>query len=73
MDPNITNPGYGVLGLNAGLSSPDGKYRFGLFARNALDQFFLAGRQANNGGWTNVLNPEAVRTVGVTFDAKFGQ
>ncbi|MBW8812557.1 MAG: TonB-dependent receptor [Caulobacterales bacterium] len=68
MDPNIVNPGYGVLNLNAGLTSPDGRYRVGVFARNALDKFFLAGRQANNGGWTNVLNPEAVRTVGVSLD-----
>ncbi len=71
MDPNIVNPGYGVLSLNGGVTTPDGKYRLGAFARNALDTFFLAGRQANNGGWTNVLNPEAVRTVGVSFDAKF--
>lgn len=70
MDPNIVNPGYGVLNLNAGLTTPDGKYRMGVFARNALDKFFLAGRQANNGGWTNVLNPEAVRTLGVSFDVK---
>lgn len=73
MDPNIVNPGYGVLNLTGGVSSPDGRYRFGVFARNALDKFFLAGRQANNGGWTNVLNPEAVRTVGVSFDVKYGQ
>jgi iron complex outermembrane receptor protein len=71
MDPNIVNPGYGVLALNAGVTSPNGKYRLGVFARNALDKFFYAGRQANNGGWTNVLNPEAVRTVGVNLDVKF--
>lgn len=71
MDPNIVNPGYGVLSLNGGVTSPDGKYRLGFFARNALNTFFYAGRQANNGGWTNVLNPEAVRTVGVNMSAKF--
>lgn len=71
MDPNIVNPGYGVLNLSAGLTSPDGRYRVGVYARNALDIFFLAGRQANNGGWTNVLNPEAVRTVGLSLDLAF--
>ncbi len=71
MDPNIVNPGYGVLNVNAGVTSPDGMYRVGAFARNALDTFFLAGRQANNGGWTNVLNPESVRTIGMSIDAKF--
>ena len=58
--------------MNAGLTSPNGKYRFGVFARNALDTFFTAGRQANNGGWTNVLNPESERTVGFSLDYKFG-
>jgi iron complex outermembrane receptor protein len=71
MDPNITNPAYGVLALNGGVTTPDGRFRFGVFARNALNTFFLAGKQANNGGWTNVLNPEAVRTVGVNVTAKF--
>lgn len=71
MDPNIINPGYGVLNLNAGMTSPSGKARLGIFARNALDKFFLAGRQANNGGWTNVLNPEAVRTIGMSLDLHY--
>ena len=72
MDPNIINPGYGVLSVNGGLTSPDGRYRVGIFARNALNTFFYAGRQSNNGGWTNVLNPEAIRTIGVNLSAKFG-
>lgn len=71
MDPNITNPAYGVLNFSGGVTSPDGRYRVGMFARNALNTSFLAGRQANNGGWTNVLNPEAVRTVGVNLTARF--
>lgn len=72
MDPNIVNPGYGVLSVNGGLTSPDGRYRVGIYARNALNTFFYAGRQSNNGGWTNVLNPEAIRTIGVNLSAKFG-
>jgi iron complex outermembrane receptor protein len=71
MDPNFPVPGYGVLNLNAGIGTADGKYRLGVFARNALDTFFMAGRQAGNGGWTNVLNPESVRTVGVSLDLRF--
>jgi iron complex outermembrane receptor protein len=70
MDPNLINPGYGILNLDAGVTSPSG-YRFGIFARNGLDTFFVAGRQAGNGGYTNVLNTEAVRTVGVSLDLKF--
>jgi iron complex outermembrane receptor protein len=71
MDYYIANPGYGMLGFTGGLSTADGKYRVGFFVRNALNKFFLAGRQANNGGFTNVLNPEAVRTIGGTLSAKF--
>jgi iron complex outermembrane receptor protein len=71
MDYYIANPGYGILGFTGGVTTKDGKYRAGFFVRNALDTFFLAGRQANNGGFTNVLNPEAVRTAGVVFTGKF--
>jgi iron complex outermembrane receptor protein len=71
MDPNIVIPAYGILSMNAGVSTPNGKYRFGVFARNALNTFYLAGKQANSGGWTNVLDPEAVRTVGVNVTARF--
>jgi iron complex outermembrane receptor protein len=71
MDPNLVNPGYGQLNFDAGISSPGGVYRLGVYARNALNTFFTGGRQAGNGGYTNVLNSEAVRTVGVSFDLKF--
>jgi iron complex outermembrane receptor protein len=69
-DPNLVNPSYGILNLNAEMTSPNGKYKVGIFARNALSQFFTAGRQAGDGGYTNVLNPEAVRTVGVSLSLK---
>jgi iron complex outermembrane receptor protein len=71
MDPNLVNPGYGQLNFDAGLTTPDGKYRLGFYARNALNTFYTGGRQAGNGGYTNVLNNEAVRTVGMSFDLKF--
>ena len=71
MDYYIKNPGYGVLNMDASVGTQDGRYTVGVFARNALDTFFLAGRQANNGGYTNVLNPEAVRTVGMSVAARF--
>jgi iron complex outermembrane receptor protein len=71
MDPNLVNPAYGQLNLDAGVTTPDGKYRLGVYARNALNTFYTGGRQAGNGGYTNVLNNEAVRTVGMSFDLKF--
>ncbi len=72
-DPNTVNPGYGTLALNAGIGAPDGQWRVGFFARNLFDKFFTAAIQSNsydNGGYTNVLNIEAVRTVGMTLDFK---
>ena len=70
-DPNLINPGYGILNLAAGISPPNGNWRFGLFVRNAFNKFFFAGEQANNGGATLVLNTEAVRTIGGSVDLKF--
>jgi iron complex outermembrane receptor protein len=72
MDPNLVNPGYGVLNLNVGISMNDGRYRVGVYARNALDQYFRAGVQPFSGGWVAILNPEAVRTIGATFDVRLG-
>ncbi len=71
MDPNLVNPAYGQLNLDGGISTPDGKYRLGFYARNALNTFYTGERQAGNGGYTNVLNYEAVRTVGMSCDMKF--
>lgn len=67
MDPNLIIPGYGILNLNGGITLSNGM-RVGIFARNALNTFFESGRQASNGGYTNVLNTEAVRTVGISLD-----
>ena len=67
-NPTLIDPGYGILNLNLNVSPEKGKWKVGLFARNALNKFFYAGLQANNGGQTLVLNPEAVRTVGISLD-----
>lgn len=72
-DPNTVVPGYGTLALNAGIGAADGRWRLGFFARNLLNKYFISAIQSNsydNGGYTNVLNIEAVRTVGAAFDFK---
>ena len=72
-DPNTVNRAYGTMALNAGIGAPDGRWRVGLYARNLFDKFFTAAIQANsydNGGYTNVLNIEAVRTIGAVLDFK---
>ncbi|MET0239677.1 MAG: TonB-dependent receptor [Sphingobium sp.] len=75
-DPNLVNDGYGIAGFNAGYTAPGGTWRLGVFARNAFNQFFTAAVQSNTsdnrlGGETNVLNIEAVRTLGVSVDLNF--
>jgi iron complex outermembrane receptor protein len=69
-NPTLIDPSYGILNLNVAYSPASGKWKVGAFARNALNKFFYAGLQANNFGQTLVLNPEAVRTIGVSLDFK---
>ncbi len=49
-----------------------GNWPLGFYARNAFNKFFTVAIQTNNGGATNVLSGEAVRTVGVNLDLRFG-
>jgi iron complex outermembrane receptor protein len=70
-NPTLIDPAYGILNLNIGIGPQSANWKVSVFARNALDKFFYAGLQANNGGSTLVLNPEAVRTVGFSLDYKF--
>lgn len=73
-DPNTAIPGYGIANVNLGIGDPD-RWRVGVFARNLFDKFYVSAIQANGndpGGYTNILNVEARRTVGVVFDLKYG-
>jgi iron complex outermembrane receptor protein len=72
-NPTLIDPAYGILNLNIGIGPDDANWKVAIFARNALNKFFYAGLQANNGGSTLVLNPEAVRTVGLSLDWKFSK
>jgi iron complex outermembrane receptor protein len=68
-------PGYYTLGMNAGIGAADGGWRIGAFARNLLDQHFVASviglPFADAGGTVNWLSREGRRTVGVKLEAKF--
>lgn len=67
--------GYATIGLNAGLGDPNGKWRVGVFARNLLDQRFVASviglPFADAGGEVNWLTREGRRTVGGSVEMKF--
>lgn len=72
-NPTLIDPAYGILNLNLGIGPESANWKVSVFARNALNKFFYAGLQANNGGSTLVLNPEAVRTIGFSLDYKFSK
>jgi iron complex outermembrane receptor protein len=68
-------PGYATIGLNAGLGSPDGNWRLGVFARNLLDKRFVASviatPFASAGSTVNWMTREGRRTIGVSAEMKF--
>jgi len=84
-DPNTINPAYGLLGGELGVGSANGRWKVSVFGRNLLNQYFVSGifpsffdNGAGTGnphpvqGYSNIPNPEAMRTVGVKLDVKFG-
>jgi iron complex outermembrane receptor protein len=75
VDAGAYQPGYGTIGLNAGIGHPDGNWRVGLFVRNLLDQRFHASvidlPFADAGGYVNWLSREGRRTAGVSAQLKF--
>ena len=71
-DPNAVQPGYGLLNLNLGLESKDGRYGLTAFARNLLDEQFVTGivpgfldTNASGAGYTQTLSQEAFRRFGL--------
>jgi iron complex outermembrane receptor protein len=73
-DPNTKIDGYGVFGANIGVGPEGGKWRVGIFARNLFDQYYVSAVETgifDDGALTNVINPEARRTIGVVLDAHF--
>lgn len=73
-DPNTRIPAYGVAGLNIGVGPTNGNWRIAIFARNLFDTYFVAAVASTStdaGAYTNVISPEARRTVGAMFDKSF--
>jgi iron complex outermembrane receptor protein len=71
----VSQPGYGTIGLNAGIGHPDGNWRLGVFARNLLDQRFhsaIIGLPFSDpGGRVNWLTREGRRTIGASAELRF--
>jgi iron complex outermembrane receptor protein len=73
VDPNSQVDGYATVNLNVGLGSSDDRWRIGVFVRNLFDQYFISGIEPGafeSGALTNIINPEARRTIGVVLDLK---
>lgn len=76
-DPGTIQKAYGLLGGNLGVQTADGRYRVSLFAVNLLDKRFVAqispfpATALSPGGYIQFFNPDSVRTLGVSFDARF--
>jgi iron complex outermembrane receptor protein len=71
-DPNAVQPGYGLLNLNLGLQSKDGRYEVTAFARNLLDKQFVSGivpgfldNNASGAGYTQTITQDAFRRIGL--------
>jgi len=83
-DPNTIIPSYGILGLSLSYGSADGHWDVTVFARNLLDQYFVAGiiktpldtgtahsTPLSTIGYSNLPSIDSGRTVGVRLDTHF--
>jgi len=83
-DPNTIIPSYGILGASLSLGSADGRWDITVFARNLLNQYFVAGiiktpldtgsafsTPLSTIGYSNLPAIDATRTVGIKLDVKF--
>ena len=83
-DPNTIIPAYGILGASLSVGSSDGRWDVTVFARNLLDQYFVAGiiktpldqgsaftAPLSTIGYSNLPSINSGRTVGIKLDVKF--
>lgn len=84
-DPNSINPGYGLLNGQVSIGDADDRWQVALFARNLLDEYFVAGiyrtplDSGTSGstplstiGYANIPALDSSRTVGIKFSYSFG-
>lgn len=84
-DINSINPGYGLLNGQLSIGAADDAWRIALFARNLLDEHFVAGifrtpldSGTNNStprstiGYSNIPALDSSRAIGVKFSFSFG-
>jgi len=84
-DVNTIQGAYGLLNFNVGFGPQDGRWRVSVFARNVLDQKFVAAifpTFLDNGaatgialptiGYSNIPSLDSLRTIGIKLNVKFG-
>lgn len=71
-DPNTVQPAYGLLNGSIGVETPDHRYSLTAYARNIANKHFATmiaaaflDSNATGAGYTQMLNTDSVRTVGV--------
>jgi iron complex outermembrane receptor protein len=83
-DTDTIQKGYGLLGANVAFGPASGRWQVAIFARNILDQKFVAGifqTFLDNGGataiavptigYSNIPSIEAMRTVGMKISTRW--
>ena len=77
-DPSTRQPGYGLLNGRLSVETSDGRYRLSIFGKNLTNRHFssyiAAGTldtSAKGAGYTQLLTPDAFRTVGVEAAVRF--
>jgi iron complex outermembrane receptor protein len=73
-NPHTFINGYNITGINIGLKDSESRWRVSLFVRNLFDRYYVSALQQasfDTGGYTQVVDPESRRTVGVQFNYHF--
>jgi len=70
-DALTSQRGYGIAGGQIGIRDADGRWSAAVFARNLFNTKFVTAITNNGSYQTAWLTTQAMRTVGVTVDAKF--
>ena len=74
-NPATIQKAYTIVNVNLGVGAEDDHWRVGVFARNVFDQLYVSLINpliGTVGGYHNRPAEGAERTVGVSFDLRFG-
>jgi iron complex outermembrane receptor protein len=73
-NPNTTQSGYTLLGLNAGIGPQDGDWKFSVFCRNCTDRRFVTYIEPApffSADYGQQFGPDSFRTIGVNLRKSF--